>query len=533
MKKIKCFSLVISVVLSLMAPSVICGDAIAEEYFKVETISYPSDIDREAGVAVEALRVLDLGNDGDMDISFSERIDNMNGPRPYGRIFVYRNSGQGEFVDSTDQVLGDVRLRQGASYTAADFNGDGLSDLFIGEIGSDNPYQQGGQNLLLLQTMEGELENKSGTNLPVIRDWSHTVASGDFDNDGDIDIYVNNGSSGAHEGTENYGTHNRPYFLINDGTGKFAENVSRLPPSLGLTDISEVTREGERKYTASHFVDVDNDGDLDLVLGKVPGWLQFPENTQHNFEYDGLFLNDGTGHFGDSPEGSMPLRATGEYGGSFQVGSADMNRDGWPDLVISTGSLDSGGAYNRWYLELLLNRRDGTFEYYNTNVGNIQIEFHYFKLVDINSDGWIDIILCVLDGSRIKILLNKGNLEFMDATDELVPNAPAFPIFSVLDVDSDTDLDIVGLGDMGLGERYVDSLVVLRNLTPYSIPIVGDIDGDKDIDLSDAILALRVLSEITPEGGSDSILPAADVDGDDKIGIEEVLYIIQRVAGLR
>ncbi len=62
----------------------------------------------------------------------------------------------------------------------------------------------------------------------------------------------------------------------------------------------------------------------------------------------------------------------------------------------------------------------------------------------------------------------------------------------------------------------------------------GDINGDRSIDLADAILALQVMTGMTPSGiVSNYALSGADVNGDGKIGKEEVIYILQKVCGVR
>jgi hypothetical protein len=81
--------------------------------------------------------------------------------------------------------------------------------------------------------------------------------------------------------------------------------------------------------------------------------------------------------------------------------------------------------------------------------------------------------------------------------------------------------DTVTLGEAG---------TVTKNITMTPLDYRGDIDGDLDVDLTDAILALQVMAGIQP---SATIFLQADVNNDGKIGLEEVLYILQHVAGFR
>ncbi|MEI7672735.1 MAG: C13 family peptidase, partial [Deltaproteobacteria bacterium] len=70
-------------------------------------------------------------------------------------------------------------------------------------------------------------------------------------------------------------------------------------------------------------------------------------------------------------------------------------------------------------------------------------------------------------------------------------------------------------------------------------PPEGDVNGDGDVTLADAILALKVLGEIAPTVGTaggdsaDYVTSGADVNGDRKIGMAEVIFILQKAAGVR
>ncbi|MCP4352407.1 MAG: PKD domain-containing protein [Desulfobacterales bacterium] len=74
-----------------------------------------------------------------------------------------------------------------------------------------------------------------------------------------------------------------------------------------------------------------------------------------------------------------------------------------------------------------------------------------------------------------------------------------------------------------------NSAIATHKITITGIPPVpGDIDGDGNIDMKDAILALK-----TPTMSGEQSNSEQDVNGDGKIGMEEVVYILQTVSGLR
>ena len=72
--------------------------------------------------------------------------------------------------------------------------------------------------------------------------------------------------------------------------------------------------------------------------------------------------------------------------------------------------------------------------------------------------------------------------------------------------------------------------ITLTSVSLYPEPGWGDVNGDFTVNLSDAILALQVMSNMNPAPLAST---NADVDGDGKIGTMEVIYILQKVAGQR
>jgi hypothetical protein len=60
----------------------------------------------------------------------------------------------------------------------------------------------------------------------------------------------------------------------------------------------------------------------------------------------------------------------------------------------------------------------------------------------------------------------------------------------------------------------------------------GDVTISGEVDIADAVLAIQLLSGMKPETGEDD-LTGADVNGDGKIGTADVIYILQKAAGMR
>ena len=71
------------------------------------------------------------------------------------------------------------------------------------------------------------------------------------------------------------------------------------------------------------------------------------------------------------------------------------------------------------------------------------------------------------------------------------------------------------------------------NMTSSTITVnflLGDVDGNQVVDLADAVLCLQVAAGIT--SASSSIHQGADIDGDNRLGMVELIYILRKVAGL-
>jgi len=183
-------------------------------------------------------------------------------------------------------------------------------------------------------------------------------------------------------------------------------------------------------------------------------------------------------------------------GGEF----ADINRDGWPDLVIANGN-----DMQRQDVVVYYNKGDGTFPT-NPDWRSGDIDYHgHLDVGDVNGDGWPDVVVSTFLGPRrfgdpgmVKLYLNdgKGRLGTLPAW----TSSDRFYSFSLAlgDVDLDGDLDLA----VATGEPYYDppdydrvylnnggtlsALPVWKSATKTHCLDVGwcDVDGDGDLDLA-------------------------------------------------
>ena len=263
---------------------------------------------------------VDYDNDSFLDIFATSFI------RPTGpglpNLF-YRNNGDLTF---TDVAAAAGLARSGIvnrTATWADFDGDGLIDVFITQI--DALYKNNGDGTFTDVTdAAGIIHNSENV---------QAAAWGDYDNDGYPDLYVtlgveNGGQADICEGLQDLTaiplTRQLPNILYhNNGDGTFTDvtiqsGTTNVAGALGVT-----------------WEDYDNDGNLDLYIVNSGGQGQ-PNR---------LFRNNGDGTFTDvASQAGVGAKLPGNGRGS-DASFADYDNDGFPDLFICNGGGSSVGSY--------------------------------------------------------------------------------------------------------------------------------------------------------------------------------------------
>ena len=261
-------------------------------------------------------------------------------------------------------------------------------------------------------------------------DYGMGVAAGDYDNDGDVDLYVTN-----------FGT-NRLY--RNEGGGTFSD-VTRMAGA-GLDD--------RRWSTSASFSDYDADGDLDLFVANYVDFTVAANKVCHDpvgvRDYcgplqfrpvpDRLFRNNGNGTFTDVSESSGITRADGP---GLGVVGADFNGDGRSDFYVANDAMAN---------QLWLNRGDGTFEDDALLAGvafnaDGQVEGSMGVAVgDPDADGDLDIFVTNITRESHAFYTNLGRGQFEDRRLSSGLGAATLPYTGFgtdwFDYDNDGQLDL-------------------------------------------------------------------------------------------
>jgi hypothetical protein len=296
----------------------------------------------------------DYDNDGDPDILVLR--GGWNGQ--FGQIpnSLLQNDGTGKFQDVTFEVgLAEVDYpTQTAAW--ADYDNDGDLDLYIGnEHVPSQLFQNDGHGRFLDVAPAAGVENNS---------FAKGVTWGDYDNDRFPDLYVSN-MSGA----------NRLYH--NQGNGTFVD----------VTDETQLA--GPHESFPTWFWDFDNDGALDLFVASYPYGIEFVAadyfGEEHSAEPDHLYRGDARGGFENVSAAQGLTGVTEPMGANF----GDLDNDGFLDVYLGTGY----PGYEGLMPNVLLHNQRGTgFADVTTaaGMGHLQ-KGHGISFADLDHDGDLDV----------------------------------------------------------------------------------------------------------------------------------------------
>ncbi|MBL4769641.1 MAG: CRTAC1 family protein [Planctomycetes bacterium] len=417
-----------------------------------------------------------------------------------------------------------------------DMDGDGDLDVYLVQGGSWSNKEGARDNVqgnqLYANDGEGLFTNVTAGSGADDKGYGMGVATGDYDGDGDVDLYVSNLNSNV--------------LLRNDGNGHF-------------TEVTESAGVGHAVWSASSaFVDYDRDGDLDLFVTNYIYWDEDSElpcqDPPRGLTYcspksydaptpDVLYRNDGDGTFTDV---SLEVGLRSSKGNGLGVLCADFDGDGYQEIFVA----NDGTPNKLWVVG-----SDGKLTEKGLIKGCAVDDQGRAKAgmgvsaADLDFDGDEDLLVVNLKGEDDSLYRNDGG-RFSDRT----PRAGLAHIsnkrtrFGVVlrDFDHDGFIDIYQANGHVThpiqpteGDPFADHNNLIRGLDKMRFELVspqggvaqplkatsrsaafGDIDGDGDLDLfiHNRDIGVHLLRNIAPKQGHWILIQVLENSGAPAIG---------------
>jgi len=359
------------------------------------------------------LAIGDFNGDGIPDLA----VANIGGTN-IGSVSILLGNGDGTFKAAVDYDSGGNDIE---SVAVGDFNGDGKLDLAVlNEISTNSAFEARAQLDVLLGNGDGTFRRETSYivgNIDTRIAFGFVVAAGDFNMDGKLDLVV----------TTSIGT----FLFIGNGEGTFKATTTILSG-----------------YDAVLVADLNHDGKPDLAI------------TNQNYNTVSISLGNGDGTF--APAVDYPT----SYGPS-SVAIGDFNRDGNPDLVVANAAGPDNGSGGTT-VSVLFGNGDGTFQApVSYPVGS---EPFSIAVGDIDKDGKLDLIVTSYDageGDEIAFFRGNGDGTFQAPITFVVGTGPDYVALA--------DLTRNGLLDVVTANFNSYDVSVLLNATPTACKVPPDI----------------------------------------------------------
>jgi PKD repeat protein len=379
------------------------------------------------------------------------------GSEKYLKSSAYQNPTALSTVFTEQNLISLAGINSG-SVAWGDYDKDGNLDILLTGNIMNNPYFSPGSKIYH-NNGNNTFSEQSGIILTEV--YNSSVAWGDYDNDGDLDILLT--------GAADSGPVSKIY--RNNGTNSFTEQTQIV-----LTGV---------KNSSVSWGDYDNDGDLDILL---TGWSDSGLISE-------IYRNNGDNSFTKQTNILLP----GVYKSSVCWG--DYDNDGDLDILLS------GASSRQWPFNLIS-------KIYNNNGNNGFIEQNEISLTgiyqgsiawgDYDNDSYLDILLTGWSNNEesnysyiSEVYRNNGNNSFTKQTNILLPGMNESSA-TWGDYDNDGDLDILLAGATGSSQTYNPISKIYQNngdntfteqagitLTGvfYSFAAWGNYDNDGDLDI--------------------------------------------------
>jgi hypothetical protein len=323
--------------------------------------------------------LLDYNNDGLLDIFLVNggRLNDPQGePADYARREqpywnrLYRQNREGSFTDVTAAAgLADAGNNYGMGAAAGDYDNDGDTDLYVTNFGRNALYRNNG---------DGTFRDVTSEAGAAVGGWSASAGFLDYDNDGKLDLFVSRYLEYSLSRNVLCGTPFNAYcrpdrypgmsnvLLRNEGSGRFrdASKASGIAGAIG-------------KGMGVAFNDYDGDGFTDIFVSN-DAMEQFLFHNEGNATFKERGLEAGVAYADDG-------RTFAGMGAVFE----DYDNDGRPDIFVTNLALEKYSLYR--------NEGKGQFSYASLTSGLAGLTARSsgwgFGLQDFDNDGWKDLLV--------------------------------------------------------------------------------------------------------------------------------------------
>ncbi len=352
---------------------------------------------------------------------------------------LYIQQSDGSFTSANDALLALDRATEDVACLFFDADGDGDLDLYVARGG--NEFLMAPELLtdqLYFNDGQGNL-SRSPQFLPTFKHESTScVVACDYDQDGDIDLFV-----GIRLETGHYGAPTNGYILNNDGKGQFRNVSAEVAPDLAQLGM----------ITDAIWADIDQDGDFDLVV--VGEWMPIT-----------VLINDR----GQLKRSSQTITTPGTTGWWNTIAAADLDGDGLIDFVVGNHGLNSRfRASPSKPIELYVN--------------------------DFDQNGTPEPILCQYNGDKSYPMhlrhdlvmqlpgLKKKYPQYHDYSEQTINDIFPAELLSKSIYQRAEWLETAILRNQGRGRFTLERLPIEAQLTPTYAIWVEDFDGDGTPDI--------------------------------------------------